>query len=137
MQWKEFRGSLTHQHFIESTGDATSVGNLPVFSADHDIQVTAVTLLPSAAITANGTDFATYTLTRVTAAGSGATTVATRAWSATNSVANATEAMTLSGTAANLLVTAGQSLVMIKTEDGNGLIIPSMLVKVTYRLTGV
>jgi hypothetical protein len=135
-QAKFMTGTLTFQAPIASFGDATSVGDLPIWRTSYDVQITAVTLVPSAAITANGTNFATYTLYRHTA-GASATSVATRAWSATNSVALTAEAMTLSGTAANLLLTAADTLTMTKTEDGSGLIIPSMLVVVSYKLTGV
>lgn len=136
MQFKELAGALSAQATIESTGNAASTGNLLVWQAPYDAQVTAVTFVPSAAITANGTNFATYTLTRHTA-GAAAATVATRSWAATNSVALTAEAMTLSGTAANLLLTAGDTLTVIKTVDASGLVIPAGLLVVTYKLTGV
>jgi hypothetical protein len=133
---KEIRGNLWEQRFLESVGNAASTGNLPVWVAPYDAQVQAATLLPSAAVTADGTNFATYTLTRHTA-GAAAATVATRAWSATNSVALTEEAMTLSGTAANLLLTAGDTLTIVKTVGGTGLVIPAALIKVVYRWTGI
>lgn len=136
MQLKEIRGSIKHQVFIESIGNAASTGNLPGFVAQFDCQITAASLVPSAAITANGTNYATYTLTRHTA-GASATTVATRAWSATDSVALTEEQMTLSGTAANLLLNAGDTLTIVKTVAASGLLIPAALLVVTYKLTGV
>lgn len=135
MQFKEIAGNLTQQAFLESIGNAASTGNLPAFRAPLDCQVTAVALVPSAAITADPTNFATYTLTRHTA-GASAATVATRAWSATNSVALTAESMTLSGTAANLLLTAGDTLSIVKTVGGTGLLIPACLIVITYQLTG-
>lgn len=137
MQFKELSGTLHKDVPIDSTGNAASTGSLTMWTAPLDCTVTAVTLLPSAAITADGTNYAVYTLTRYTAAGGSATTVATRSWIATNSVAFATEAMTLSGTAANLVLTAGQSIVMVKTAAGSGLVIPAMTVQVAYTLNGV
>ncbi|HEY0645517.1 MAG TPA: hypothetical protein VGD39_19025 [Nocardioides sp.] len=136
MLLKELRGPIVHTAFLESTGNAASTGNLPAFRAQFDCQVTAAALVPSAAITADGTNFATYTLTRHTA-GASAATVATRAWSATNSVALTEESMTLSGTAANLLLTAGDTLSIVKTVAASGLLIPACLLVVTYKLTGV
>jgi len=133
MQFKEMGGPLSLQVFLESTGNAASTGNLPTFQAPNACQVTAVALVPSAAITADGTNFATYTLTRHTA-GASATTVATRAWSATNSVAVTAELMTLSGTAANLLLAVGDTLSIVKTVGGSGLVIPACLLVVTYKL---
>jgi hypothetical protein len=136
MQFKEIRGSVTQQAFLESTGNAASTGNLPAFVAPYDCKVVAVSLVPSAAITADGTNYATYTLTRHTA-GASATTVATRVWSAGNSAAVTSEAMTLSGTAANLQLTAGDTLSIVKTVAASGLLIPAVLLVVTYQLTGV
>ncbi len=133
MQLKEMRGTLYHQVPIESTGNAASTGNLPVWKAPLDCVVTAVTIVPSAAITADGTNFATYTLTRHTA-GAGAATTASRAWSATNSVALTEESMTLG---AGVSITAGDTLTMIKTVGGTGLLIPNLLVVVNYQLAGV
>lgn len=135
--FKEIRGTLYAKADIASTGNAASTGPLTVWTAPLDCTVTSVTLLPSTAITADATNYAIYTLTRYTAAGGSATTVATRTWAATNSVAFATETMTLSGTAANLVITAGQSLVMVKTVAASGLVIPAMTVQVAYTLNGV
>ena len=138
MQAKFFQGTLSHQVFLESTGNAASTGNLPAFRAPYDCQITAIRLVPSAAVTADGTNYATYTATRHTA-GASATTVATRVWDVAggNSVALTTEAMTLSGTAANLLLTAADTLTIVKTVAASGLLIPACLVIVEYKLTGV
>lgn len=135
-QVKEIRGTITEQKFLESTGNAASTGNLPVWRAPNDAKVVGVTLVPSAAITADGTNNAVYTLTRHTA-GASAATVATRSWAATNSVALTEEAMTLSGTAANLLLTAGDTLTIVKTVAGTGLVIPAVLIVVSYQWTGI
>lgn len=136
MQANDLRGTLTFQTPLESTGNAASTGNLPVWLAQFKCQITAVKINPSAAITADGTNNAVYTLTRHTA-GASATTVATRSWAATNSVALTPEAMSLSGTAANLLLAVNDTLTMVKTVNGTGLVIPNLLVTVYYLLTGV
>src|SRR5262245_28837340 len=95
----EIRGTFYHEVNLESVGNAASTGNLPAFVAPAKCKVVSARLVPAAAITADPTNYATYTLTRHTA-GASAATVATRAWSATNSAAVTAEAMTLSGTAA-------------------------------------
>lgn len=136
MQMNEIRGDLVHQVFLESHGNAASTGNLPAFRAKYRCTVTAVALVPSTAITADGTNNAVYTLTRHTA-GATATTVATRTWAATNSVALTPESMTLSGTAANLILAADDTLTVIKTVAGTGLVIPACLLLVTYQLSGL
>lgn len=136
MQLKELRGSITHQAYLPSQGTAGTGDSWPVFRAQFDCQITAAVFVPSAAITADGSNYSIYTLTRYTA-GASATTVATRSWAATNSVANTPESMTLSATAANLLLTADDTLAMVKTTGGTGLVIPDGLLVVTYKLTGV
>lgn len=136
MLLSEMRGTLYHDIFVESTGNAASTGNLPIWQAPLKAQIIAVSLTPSAAITADGTNNAVYTLTRHTA-GASATTVATRSWAATNSVALTAEAMTLSATAANLLLAVDDTLTLIKTVGGTGLLIPALHVRVAFRWTGV
>lgn len=136
MQFAELSGSLYVQMALESVGNAASTGNLPVWQAPLDCTVTEVKITPSAAITADGTNYSVYTLTRHTA-GASATTVATRSWIATNSAAVTAESMTLSGTAANLVLTAGDTLTIVKTVGGTGLVIPNLLIRVAYTLNGV
>lgn len=136
MQLKEMGGSLKHYAFVETTGNAASTGGGSVFVAQHKCTVVAASIVPYAAITANGTDYAIITLTRHTA-GATATTVATRSWAATNSVAHTEESLTLSATAANLILAAGDTLAPLKTVAGNGLVIPNFLVVITYQFSGV
>src|SRR5262245_59545546 len=116
----ERRGTLIHDTYIPSQATLGTDDNWCLFYAPYDCQITAVTYIPNDAITPNGTHYSTYTLTRYTAGASG-TSVATRAWSATNSVAETAESFTLSATAANLLMTAADTLSMVKTHTGNGL----------------
>lgn len=88
--------------------------------------VTAVQLIPSANVTANGTNFRTLTVRNKGTNGlSGTTAVASRVWSATNSVASTPELFTLSGTAANLEVQAGDVFDLNQGHTGTGLIIPA------------
>jgi hypothetical protein len=136
MQFKELGGPLQVCAYVPSQATLGTVDNWPVWRAPHDVQVTAAVFVPSAAITANATHYSTYTLTRYTAGASGAT-VATRSWAATDSVAETPEAMTLSATAANLLLTAADTLSVVKSVTGNGLVIPDGILVVTYKLTGV
>jgi hypothetical protein len=135
-QLKEISGVLTQQVFLESVGAAGTTGNLPAFRAPGKIEVVSAALVPAAAITANGTNFSVYTLTRHTA-GAGAATVATRTWAATDSAALTPEEMALSGTAANLVLAAGDTLSIVKTVGGTGLVIPATLLVLSYRYAGV
>lgn len=90
-----------------------------------------VTIVPRAAITANGTNFGTITLQNKGPLGSGNTAMASRAWSATNSVAGTAEKATLNGTQANLEFAAGDVLQLVHTTGGTGLALPAIAVIVT------
>lgn len=136
MQFKELRGSLQAVAYVPSQATLGTDDNWPVWQAPHKCQITSATFVPSAAVTANATHYSVYTLTRYTAGASGAA-VATRSWAATDSVAETPEAMTLSGTAANLLLAVDDTLSMVKTHGGNGLVIPDGLLVIRFKLTGV
>lgn len=87
--------------------------------------VKSVTFVPSAAITANATNFSVLTVQNRGPQLSGTTTVATRTWAATNSVAGTPENFALSGTAANLEVGVGDNIQIAQTSGGTGLTIPA------------
>lgn len=88
--------------------------------------ITRVQFVPSAAVTANGTNFRTITMRNKGTQGlSGTTAVASRAWSAVNSVLSTPEDYTLSGTAANLEVNQGDAFDLSQAHTGTGLIIPA------------
>lgn len=129
-------GTLYHQMYLASQATLGTDDNWPVWYSPYKSQIISATFVPSAAITANATHYSVYTLTRYTA-GASATTVATRTWAATDSVAETAEAMTLSGTAANLLLAAADTLSVVKTHGGNGLVIPDGLLVIAYRWYGV
>ena len=136
MQHKEMGGILYAKAYLPSQATLGTDDNWPVWYSENKSQIISVTFIPSDAITANATHYSVYTLTRYTA-GATATTVATRSWAATNSVAETAEAMTLSGTAANLLLAAADTLSMVKTHGGNGLVIPDGLLVIGYKWYGV
>lgn len=88
--------------------------------------ITRVLYVPSAAVTANASNFRVLTLQNKGTNGlSGSTAVASRTWAAGNSVQSQADVFTLSGTAANLQVQAGDVFQMAGTHGGTGLIIPA------------
>lgn len=95
--------------------------------------VVGVTYVPSAGITANGTNFQTLNIRNGGPGASGSTVIATRAWSAGNSTANTAEAVPLSGTAANLEVKAGDILHYISAVSGAGVALPAGTLIVSIR----
>lgn len=79
-------------------------------------RVKFVDLIPDIAMTADGTNYCTITLTNATAS----TTIATRSWAATNSVAGTPETPTM-GTGLALEVSDGDVLKLAVTHAGTGL----------------
>lgn len=105
-----------------AAADATNAGQTIPYKGT----VTRVTFIPSAGITANGTNFSTITVQNKGTNGlSGTTAVASRSWAATNSTASVEELLTLNGTPANLEVAAGDVLQYVQTHGGTGLAIPA------------
>lgn len=88
-------------------------------------KVTSVSYTPEAAATGDNTNARTFTLVNKGAAGSGTTVIATLALTTgVNLVAFDEKAATLSATAADLLVTAGDELAWVSTHTGTGVVDP-------------
>jgi hypothetical protein len=97
-----------------------------------DATVTAVEYVPEAAITGAATNHRTVSLVNKGQAGSGTTTVATLTFdNGVNATAYNERAITLSGTAANLDLTAGDTLQWRSIHVGTGITDPGGVVRVT------
>lgn len=112
---------------------ATAVSDDSVIAqAPFDGTVTAVQYIPEAAITGAATNNRTVTLVNKGQAGSGSTTVATLTFdSGVNGTANDEKVITLSGTAANLVLASGDTLQWRSIANGTGLADPGGLVRIT------
>jgi hypothetical protein len=94
--------------------------------------VSAVQYVPEAAITGAATNNRTVSLVNKGAAGSGSTVVATLTFaSGTNATANNEVALTLSSTAADLVVAEGDTLQWRSIANGTGLADPGGVAKVS------
>lgn len=113
-----------------TAGNADSFGGVQVPFA---CTVQSVQWVPQAAVTANGTNYATLELRNGGATGASTTAVATRSYAATNSVALTAEAVTLSGTAANLNLAAGDILYVDRAVSGTGVATPKGQFNVVVR----
>ena len=103
-----------------------------VAQAPFDCTVTAVQYVPEAAITGADTNSRTVSLINKGAAGSGTTTVASLALtSGVNASAADEKTITLSGTAANLDLVAGDTLLWRSLHIGTGITDPGGLLRVT------
>jgi hypothetical protein len=88
-------------------------------------KVTSVTYTPEAASTGDNTNYRTYTLVNKGTDGSGTTVIATLALTTgVNLVAFDAKSATLSATAADLVVTAGDELAWVSTHTASGLVDP-------------
>lgn len=107
--------------------DDTVLGQAPAATT-----VTAVEYVPEAAITGAATNNRTVSLVNKGQAGSGSTVVATLTFgSGTNATANNEVALTLSATAADLVLAAGDTLLWRSVANGTGLADPGGVAKVT------
>ncbi|WP_369167780.1 hypothetical protein AB5J49_07915 [Streptomyces sp. R28] len=103
-----------------------------VAQAPFDCTVTSVEYVPEAAITGADTNSRTVSLVNKGAAGSGTTTVASLALTnGVNATANNERAITLSGTAANLVLAAGDTLQWRSVHVGTGIADPGGLLRIT------
>ncbi|GGV91594.1 hypothetical protein [Streptomyces massasporeus] len=107
--------------------DDTVLGQAP-----FDCTVTSVQYVPEAAITGAATNNRTVSLVNKGQAGSGTTTVATLTFdNGVNAAANDEKAITLSGTAANLDLSAGDTLLWRSIHVASGITDPGGVVRVT------
>jgi len=117
---------------VPAVSTAGSSDDTVLAQAPFDCTVTAVEYVPEAAITGAATNHRACSLVNKGAAGSGSTTVATLAFdTGVNATANNERTITLSGTAANLDLNAGDTLQWRSVAVGTGIADPGGLVRVT------
>ena len=105
-----------------------------VFVAPFRCQVQAAAWIPSAAVTGVASNFFTVNVRNRGAAGAGTAVPAALAFSnGTNASAQVPVALTLSGTAADLVLAAGDVLTAEKAVTGTGLAMPPGLIVVRVR----
>lgn len=128
-QLQDLRGD--HVFAIPVAGQATAAtaDEFAALVAPFDLKITGVKWVPAAAITANATNYFTLTL-RNRSTGAGTALPAQRSYAATNSTAFVDEAMTLSGTEADLLVAKDDVLTVEKLVTGTGLAMPDGVVQI-------
>ncbi|MEW2415294.1 hypothetical protein AB0953_16485 [Streptomyces sp. NPDC046866] len=103
-----------------------------VGQAPFDCTVTSVVYIPESAITGADTNSRTVSLVNKGQAGSGTTTVASLALTnGVNAAANDDKAITLSGTAANLVLAAGDTLQWRSIHVGTGIADPGGMIRIT------
>lgn len=134
MQFKELSGDLVHTFQIPAVAAAAALEQ-PLLIVPWNALITGVRWVPGAAVTANGTNYATLAFRNRGAAGGGSVQPATaRSYATVNSVATVAETMALSATAADLLANAGDVLTATIAHTGTGLAIPAGLLQVALRV---
>ncbi|MFJ6579249.1 hypothetical protein ACIQMY_25220 [Streptomyces sp. NPDC091368] len=118
---------------VPAVGTAGNDEDTIVCQAPFDATVTLVEYVPEAGITGAATNNRTFSLVNKGQAGSGATSVASLAFDSgsVTATANNEKAITLSGTPANLVLAAGDTLLWRSIHIGTGITDPGGLVRVT------
>lgn len=132
MKFDEIRGDIPFGAHIPPTAAGTAI-EMPIIELPFGAQVTQILWVPSAAITANDTNYFTLAV-RNRQSGSGTVVMAIRAYSSGNGVANSPEVLELSSTESDLLAVEGDLLTAHFTHSGSGLAVPAGLVQVTLRI---
>lgn len=122
---------------VAGQSTAGSAAEFVLGRAPFAVEVTAVRFIPAAGITGANTNFFTITCRNRGSAGTGTTLVASKDYtSGVNETAWVPGTVTLSGTAANLLVAEGDPLTCEKLVTGTGLGMPAGVVEVVGRSRG-
>lgn len=138
IQFKELRGDLVVAVPVAGQATPGTEDEFDLFVAPFDLQVVRAQWLPAADVTADPTNFFTLELRNRGGDGTGTAVPASRAYSSGDSSAHVAVDMTLSGTAADLQVAAGDVLTARKSTagGGTGLAMPDGVVQLHYRIAG-
>lgn len=133
-QLRDIRGDHVVYLPVTAMAGATTDKEQAGFVAPYNATITGVKWLPAAAVTADAANYSTLSLRNRGSGGAGTALAATRAYSATDSSAWVPEDCTLSGTTADLEVTAGDALTVQMLHTGTGIALPAGIVQVSYRV---
>ena len=131
--------SMSIQWFKEAADGlgSTTTAERVVFTAPEDITITNVFLEPAAALVASDTNFATITLARRAADGTGQVTVASETTATAGAGGSgswtAFSAVSL-GSLNNTSVAAGEKLTIAIAKSGVGVAVPIMVVQIEYTI---
>ena len=130
---RDMRGDHTVTLQVAAMASATTDNEQLGFVVPFNAKVTAVKWVPSANVTANGTNYSTLSVRNRKADASGSALPAARSYAATNSSQFVPEDCTLSGTAADLLLSAGDVLTIQMIHTASGVVIPARIVRISYQ----
>lgn len=133
-QVKQLSGDHVFTLPVTAMASATTDNEQLGFVAPFNIKITGVKWVPGAAVTANGTNYSTLSVRNRKGDASGSALPATRSYAATNSSAWVPEDCTLSSTASDLLVNAGDVLTVQMIHTASGVVIPAGAVRISYQV---
>lgn len=118
---------------VLGTAAATATRDDPILVVPMAGTVTGITIVPQATLTGAATDNKTLSLINKGLTGGDTRVAATKTFALTTDVATAFDetSLTVSGTAANVAVVAGDVLALSQIKVGNGLTVPDVLVKIS------
>jgi hypothetical protein len=132
---KEIAGDQAHQGFFPGHATAGSAAEVALFRAPFPCTITAVEFIPAEAITgANTNSFTLKVRNRTTGAGT-AIPASLAFVSAVDGVASTPKTITLSATAADLILAEGDVVTCEKAVVGTGLACPAGLVVVHLKVS--
>jgi hypothetical protein len=127
---RQLQGDISEAHYFPGHATAGTAIEVGLFRARFRCTVTAVEFIPSAAITGDNTNnFILNVRNRTTGAGTAVPATLTFA-TAVNGVANTPKVLTLSGTAAALVLAEGDVVTAEKAITASGLVCPPGLIVV-------
>lgn len=128
-------GDHRRQAYIPGQSTAGNADIWPVFVAEKACTITGAKWVPAAAVAGAATNNFAIALQNRGQAGTGTTALTTTKTydNGVNSVAHDAEALTLTSTAADLELAAGDVVALVRTVNGTGLAQPDGLVEVAFR----
>jgi len=127
---------VTIKHGVAPARTIAADGSAPLFRAPFAAIISAVYFVAAALLTGADNDSRTIQLVNKGQNGAGATVIASLAF--TNGISAAAfdeRALTLSATAADLVVAEGDMLAVVSTHVGNGLADPGGIIEVKFGRT--
>lgn len=135
MRQSDMPGTFVHRTRIPGQSTANSADVWTLLVADENIKVTAVKWVPDAAVTGNDTNYFSLVIRNEGTDGTGTTALtSTKAYTTgVDSVAQVPESLTMSTTAADVLVDAGEVISMVRAVAASGLAQPDGLCEVHFQ----
>lgn len=127
---KDLPGSSAKRITLAAMTGATADDEFAVFVAENAMKITGVNWVPDAAVTHSGTNYTVLSVRNRKADASGSVLPWSRSYVATDSTALVKETGTLSSTASDLLLNAGDVITVQRLHTASGLALPAGVVEI-------